>query len=408
MSSRPRQIASLGRTAVLLSAMLALEVAAAAQTAPDYSRFTAAKFIPFTQADSILAPRSTTPKLRVAIGGQNHDLAMDTGSTGIMLPASVLPAPLREAAAQCQQSQQGWEFLSSSKLLWVGCWIPTEVQFLDTNGAVLATAAVPVLAIQQEVVCPHFSETANKPVCPGTPLGPAKTGISYMGVGFGREHDGQPQGTPDKNPLLNITRIENAPVQQGTMRNGYIITSKGVHVGLTSANTAGFAYMQLAQSEIPGAPRDDWQQASICVMVDGSPCVPGSVLIDTGIPQMYLSIPENIPVRTVKEPDLSNKEIQITALREGSQVTVRFPGNDAVAFYTFTVGDRENLMTPAQVILPQSNEGKAPPTFVNTGRHFLRRFDVLFDAYLGLLGLRWTGPAGSPEGGLVAAGSKTP
>ena len=228
-----------------------------------------------------------------------------------------------------------------------------------------------------------------------------------MGVGFGREHDGQPQGTPDKNPLLNITSIDGKPVQPGTMRSGYILTPQGVHVGLTPAKTSGFAYTKLSCSQ----PRD-CSQAPICVAVDGSSCAQGSVLVDTGIPQMYLSVPPGVPVRTQSVPDPSNRALQICALRNGSRVTVRFGAPNAIAFYSFVVAQSPAQPTqPTLVLLPPSTAGSPPacvppsgapgrPAFVNTGGNFLQGFDVLFDADGGLFGLRWNGPAGSPEGGL--------
>ncbi|EPX58030.1 hypothetical protein D187_004319 [Cystobacter fuscus DSM 2262] len=70
-----------------------------------------------------------------------------------------------------------------------------------------------------------------------------------------------------------------------------------------------------------------------------------------------------------------------------------------IASYTFTVGNTPppNPLQPAQVIT--STKGKS--AFVNTGRHFLRGFDVLYDADGGFFGLKWTGAADSAVGGLT-------
>lgn len=85
------------------------------------------------------------PMLRFAIQGRSYMGVMDTGSTGVMVSASTLPG---YTPNPCQGTSNftGWEFLSSSKRLWVGHWIPQEINFLDASGAVLATAKVPVLA----------------------------------------------------------------------------------------------------------------------------------------------------------------------------------------------------------------------------------------------------------------------
>jgi hypothetical protein len=311
---------------------------------------------------------------------------MDTGTTGIMLSASQIPGYTPKTACQDTSSFTGWEFLSSSKRLWVGHWIQEEIDFLDAGGATVATAKVPVLAVECETLCPHYNEKTAQPACPGQNLVPARPTIHYVGVGFGREHDGQPQGTPDKNPLLNIVRIGGAPVGPGTMRSGYILTPQGVQVGLTAANTSGFAYTPLTGPKHSSDPRD-WPQARICVVVDGSACSPGSVLVDTGIPQMYLSVPPNVPLQAGQAPDLSDPKRIVSVLKNGSRVTVRFPGDpNPVATYGFAVGQK-NPISPPQVILPRSGA----PTFVNTGGYFLQSFDVLFDADGGLFGLRGTG-----------------
>jgi hypothetical protein len=102
----------------------------------------------------------------------------------------------------------GSSFLSSSKRLWVGHWVPLTVTFLDQNDKPVATSFVPVLGVEQEVICPSYVQGTT---CPDQPLQQATGDIIYMGVGFAREHDHQPQGTPDKNPLLNLTSIGQKP-----------------------------------------------------------------------------------------------------------------------------------------------------------------------------------------------------
>ena len=70
-----------------------------------------------------------------------------------------------------------------------------------------------------------------------------------MGVGFGREHDHQTQSGPDRNPFLRIAHIaerERDGESTHEMRRGYIVTRRGVHLGLTAGNTRGdFHWLQL-------------------------------------------------------------------------------------------------------------------------------------------------------------------
>jgi len=397
--------------AILLAAALVSDVAAVAQTAPDYSRFTAARFIPFVAPLRAATDPSSyhPPELRFAIDGKRYVGVMDTGSTGVMLSAKRLPGYRRETAAQYPL---GWEFLSSSKRLWVGRWIPKQINFLDARGAVLATATVPVLAVERETICPLYDEKKDRAECPHKKLHPASPDIHYVGVGFGREHDGQPQGTPDKNPLLNITSINGTPVKLGTMCSGYIIQTQGVHVGLTPSITKGFAYTKLSCPAPPD--QRNCSQAPICVSVNGSSCAPGSVLVDTGIAQMYLSVP-GLPLKAGPDPQSQTRCI----LQNGNQVTVRFGAPNAMAFYSFVV-DQLSPMQPPKVFLPgyvqpgctlpappssQSPSSSVPSAFVNTGGNFYQGFDVLFDADHGFFGLRWTGPPDSPQGGLIPGSS---
>jgi hypothetical protein len=82
-------------------------------------------------------------------------------------------------------------------------------------------------------------------------------GIQVMGVGFGREADGQPQGTPDKNPFLNLVSIDGKPASENrSLRNGYIINKDGIKIGLTERNTAGMKFAKLVQRHGAQDPRD--------------------------------------------------------------------------------------------------------------------------------------------------------
>jgi hypothetical protein len=365
---------------------------ALAEPGPDLHAYTAARFVPF--ANPSKGPNAFTdpPKLSFLVqapdGGASRQftMIMDTGTNGVVISASDLPGYTAVG------NPQGWEFLSSSKLLWVGHWIPRELVFLDASGNQLATATVPVLAVETQYTCPGWSELANQPACADsqkTVTMPA--GIAYMGVGFGREHDGQPQGTPDKNPLLNLTAIDGEGIRLGTYRAGYIITPNGVHVGLSAANSRGFAWLKLhgrsldkRGNPVSDDPRD-WPQASMAVSVNGGASQSGSVLIDTGIAQMYLTVshPSQLPTQSVRNPSL--KGAAATGLASGAEVTVSFPGvNRPVAQYSFTVGDTANEAAPSVVLVTHGDM----PAFVNTGRHLLRAYEVAFDADGGWFGFR--------------------
>jgi hypothetical protein len=108
-----------------------------------------------------------------------------------------------------------------------------------------------------------------------------------MDVRFGRQGDGQPQGTPDKNVLLNVFRINGVDVRL-TICQGYIIRAtheNGVTVGITRFNTVGFHNINLAPGINHATDSRDWAAVPMAVSVNGSPYVPGSAVIDTGIDQ---------------------------------------------------------------------------------------------------------------------------
>ncbi|WCM93019.1 hypothetical protein M5C99_22250 [Acidovorax sp. NCPPB 2350] len=389
------------RAAILHAAALLACSAAFAQTppaaGPSLRPDTTARFIPFVfprgerPAPMTLAPQLAfevrmPPDARVPAPARSFTVTMDTGSTGVVISAVDLPGYSRNEEAR--PANLGWEFLSSSKRLWIGHWVVRDLAFRDASGGEVV-ARVPVLAVEKEMICPGWSEKANRPDCEKpTSTTESPGGIAYMGVGFGREHDGQPQGTPDKNPLLNIAAIDGQPAPKGTVHGGYIVTKYGVHAGLTTANAEGFRSVKLqpgsllANGEPASTDPRDWQQATMAVSVNGGAPEAGPVLVDTGIAQMYLTVADPAALPTKEIPNPSRKGRTATGLKEGTPVQVMFPGAQApVAQYDFRVGD---AAAPQAVLVNKPGS----PAFVNTGRHMLRQYDVLFDAEGGWFGLR--------------------
>ncbi|MDA8523498.1 hypothetical protein [Acidovorax sp. NCPPB 4044] len=401
------------RTAILHTAALLACGAAAAQTPPTGSAppatasasaatgpvlrpDTTARFIrfemprgdwsaPMTNAPQLRFEVRVPPDARVPAPPRAFTVTMDTGSTGVVISAVDLPGYSRNEEAR--SANEGWEYLSSSKRLWIGHWVVRDVVFNPGSGEVIAR--VPVLAVEKEMICPGWDEKANRPDCEKpTSTTESPPGIAYMGVGFGREHDGQAQGTPDKNPLLNIAEIDGQPVARGSLHGGYVVTKHGVHAGLTPANAEGFRSVKLqpgsllANGERASSDPRDWQQATMAVSVDGGAPETGPVLVDTGIAQMYLTVADPTALPTAQIPNPSRRGRTTTGLKDGTRVQVMFPGAQSpVAEYDFRVGD---AAAPQSVLV--NSPGR--PAFVNTGRHMLRQFDVLYDAEGGWYGLR--------------------
>lgn len=362
---------------VVVACLLAGTIPAVAQGSPDYSSFNASVCIPFANPPQS-QPFTEPPKLSFSVaGGQVKTVTMDTGSVGIAIAYDQIP----NYQQLKKSSKPGYQFLSSSKILWKGSWVQATVTFYKADGRTpVATASVPVLAVEQQAVCQDYPGDGT---CGKTPLRSAQgSQIAYMGVGFGREEDHQPQGTPDKNPLLNLATIAGQPLAAGNLNKGYIIGSTGVTVGLTQTNTRSFSFIKLTpNSEYQG----DWTPASMCVEINNSKCFPGKILVDTGIPQSYVTVPTAAKFTTVEAMDASEHSRRIQVLAPGTQVTVNLPGvPDPIAVDSFTVG-QQTPVEPLQVIPLQSD---MKPTFINTGRHFLRKYQFLFDARNGYVGLK--------------------
>lgn len=369
-------------------------------------------FIPWVPGSLATDALPWTSSVRVPFCLDHQDycytVTLDTGSTGMILSAADLENYDKSKASAFPV---GWHFLTSSKVLYIGNWIPRNLTFptgtsplldkgyasIDSIGTSI-TAEIPILAVTRSVICPGYNSTTGGPDCPPS-AEPTRDRdmpehITYMGVGFGRQYNGQPQGNPDKNPFLNIIAINGTPISSSQMHAGYVITDKGIDVGLTTKNSEAFGMVKLERQRGDQGDKRDWAQTPACLAVSEkkkSPdCVAGTVLVDTGISQMYLTIPSSIPVNRTQEKSASSGKL-VSVLGDGQTVSVRIGGGtskideDDGFTYSFLVGDKTDALVPPQVITTVSDVKKP---FVNTGRYFLRTHDVLFDAENGFYGIR--------------------
>jgi hypothetical protein len=97
-----------------------------------------------------------------------------------------------------------------------------------------------------------------------------------MGVGFAIS--GHADGGAARNPLLHLT------YQGEKLRRGYIIRAQGLEAGLTSANTDGFAFVELQRN----ADGEDWTQPLGTLGLPNNFSVNAPVLVDTGLDEMLL------------------------------------------------------------------------------------------------------------------------
>jgi hypothetical protein len=354
-------------------------------TVPYYIDSTAPSEAPFTEAVRV------NVELRKGNESTRYHPIIDTGTCGYVVSIDGFPGWSQELA---DAGEKGWEFLSSSKKLYSGHWIPVDMFFIDAP--VETKARLPVLVVEESIICPHYNVTRDTNTCPDSE-GVASnvthhpTNISLFGVGFGRRKDGQPQASPDKNPFLNVIGINKTTIDTDIYRNGYMLDPHSITLGLTSLNTKDFIkWHALKRGDLWDTDHRDWQAVQACFGVDNTACVEGSLLIDTGIAHAYLTLPNGTQIR--QHTDMSpSTHTPVQALDNGTVVHLKVHGDFGYAVdQDFLLGSINGIRTgpvPNMVIVSLNNITEKEP-FLNTGRHFLRKWEVAFDAFGGRFGFR--------------------
>ncbi|KAM6527484.1 hypothetical protein FSOLCH5_003554 [Fusarium solani] len=309
---------------------------------------------------------------------------VDTGSTGIVHPASRLSIRTTDATTP------GHLYLSSSRILYVGVWVDRYVWF-DRRGPHEIKSRVPVLAVQRKYE--HCASYTSGDTCPGGVETSVGT-ITIMGIGVGRTYDGQDQSTPDKNVLLNIASIRGRAVAAPDYSPGWIIDKTGITVGLTATNWMPFP-PHVVRLPLPSPPGAGPLHLRAYGEIPGSYSVATvgpvdcSILIDTGIDYSSMRSHDPLPVGFPRDSTTYK-------LADGNHVTVRFGRGffGTIFSETWEVGDwgippKNCDITPCYVNVHQDT---AHPSFVNTGRHLLRKWKIAFDAVDGRVGFARADP----------------
>lgn len=297
---------------------------------------------------------------------------MDTGSTGLAMSGHDLGF---DDLTDFSAYPNGTEYLSSSRRFWSGYWVPSIVTFPTQSGEVVAQ--IPVLVVVQNGTCLQLANDGSCIKLTNAVSWP--TGIRYMGVGFGRWSNQQPQALPDRVTLTNIVSINGEEVD---MHAGYIVNRTGVQLGLTASNTQGFNETALDFRTNSTSP-SDWNMVNMSLAIDDLAWNCGQALFDTGVSQSYILVDQATYDQSQKEV-FSGHQI----LRPGTNVNI-FVGNisSPIASYSVIANDT-NPLNPAlgQFVMEKPDPTRLP--FINTGRHFYNSFDTLFDAECGRFGLR--------------------
>lgn len=309
-----------------------------------YANYTQTYTVPYSNAPAFTNLTSTLKVQAQVNGGTVSSYTVDTGSVGVVVPASEVPNLPTNAPA-------GSLTYSSSGLKLTGVWATLPMTFpgavRSDSGNAVATATVPVLAV-------------TSGTCTGTGVnsGSCTGAIPHMlGVGFGRGTD--VTTAPTYNPFLNL-----AEMGAGTMRRGYTISRAGITLGLTTTAVSGYTRQTLVSAGTPAAgTHNDWTTPSGSFAIGGT-TYSGVVLLDTGLLNMIVE-DAGIP--------------QSGTVTGGTSMSVTL----GTQSYSFKAGD-SGAQTPTSVSYASASHG----TFVNTGLRALGHFDLLFDADGGYFGLK--------------------
>lgn len=343
---------------------------------------------------------------------------VDTGSTGIVLPAKDIPGFTKN---HCTTRNSGFHYLTSSNILYKGCWLTQDIYFnVGRTLQPVVHARVPVLAVTQRIQCRSDTDdrtvistgdctnkdrTDEDPTC--DPLATTRICFGILGIGWGRLDDGQPQGTSDKNPLINIVDMTIPTFDIRRLYKGFIVQKDGITVGLTDGNTLNLDFGDLTEHPNvtapppppgTGGPTRNWNLLPACIWMDAedpktADCQPVSALLDTGIPQSYF----RTPTTSGHLPPRDSMSLDVTA---GTAITVSFmkstpstwrPVHPAESFrvkvFGSTAAERKHDVSPTYM-RAYAKDGYVVGTFFNSGMRVFRRYEVCHDAQAGRVGFR--------------------
>ena len=330
--------------------------------APDLVAGAKSVFLPYLNAPLAGSPLHHSPKLGLAVnGGRPIRAVMDTGSLGVVVSARLIPD-----FDTLEVLKPGELTYTSSGRIMKGVWVKARVTLSGTNGAEVTTRPIPVLAVTH-VDCTRTARRCRPRANP--------TGIAMIGVGFARGGEVEKLGLADRNAFLSLPGMGTADAP-ATVRRGYLVTRRGVYLGLSTESAKGMDFIKLARAQ----GRAGWAPTPVCLSLGGrTPAACGTALVDTGVSTMYLTLPPaQLAGQTQPNP------AGVATLAGGTGLRIAFGPGGAGPSYTFTAGDRTDPSAPNAIILV-NQPGRV---FVNTSVRLLNRFDYLYDADGGFVGFR--------------------
>ncbi|MEI8309807.1 MAG: hypothetical protein WCH98_03530 [Verrucomicrobiota bacterium] len=387
-----------------------------------YSAYANSYFLDYVNGTSFAPGGTSDVQVSVTIDGTSHSFNVDTGSRGLYASSTEL-GPHFADPQNLPGAYPGQIQLTSSHRYNSGYWVPTTLSFAvkDQNGvSKTVTSSVNILDVTTLSAQAGYTATygVNTSVAGyngtvnldggGTvhvtsnpdPTGPAhivslsnSQQISYannipgliipasnFGIGF--DLGGAPGGTGpvdnNRNQIYNAL-INLDEMKAGTLVAGYIVKSNGIQLGLTASDT-NYGYTTLNPTGLTSNnSQPDWQTPmGQTVVNDGNSTTtngPGSIVMDSGIPQAYISAP---------------------GLTTISGMSVYLMNSGGAVGYNIDLTDASNALNPSAIDIsaPGTNgtysqtQGPYQPYFFNTGRNVFAAFDMLYDAGNGFMGVQ--------------------
>lgn len=333
----------------------------------------------------------------LSIPGGKSDIrvTIDTGSTGIVVSSHNVPPQ-----TFAESTKEGHILYNSSNKYFAGKTIRTQVGFTMEDNRTVQTTPIDILAVSCEcrvsqtaptnstkphpAQCSTYNGTAPTKGAKNSSLTqcqPARDSIAMMGVGFDRQGR-----TSSINPFLNLV----VPPEH-TIHPGYIISERGLFLGLTNDNIKPFKMLQLKQKNVQSSV--EWSQPMACTTIsapNGTPAAKlcGGFLMDTGIDFMFLSFSsDQRPPQSTADSKGPFDGAARTILAPGWKSTVSITGSTPDPLFSYSQTAVQTDQTPGSGQTVAVWAGANSKTgFMNTGRRLLQSGAYLFDQQCGRMG----------------------
>ena len=302
--------------------------------------------------------------IQAAIGASAdtfHQYTVDTGSLGVLVPQSQVPA-VNLTSGETQiigPAGPGVKYYDSNGgHTFKGQYWLAPVTFLLSDGTTsVSTHPIKILVL------------------------PDSDPLNYMGIGFDRNSTkpGDYFDSPTDNAFLNVTDTN---AHGSDVSAGFTITPNLITLGVTS--TDGFQTTALSPNQcVPG----DYAGAPGCFSFPAkSAAFCGTMLMDTGIGDMYLNLRRGARPAGLNHcaggPNCVVPDLTVVQINSGTTTV------SPQMCYQFTTGATNSPpITPEPSSVNWSTTASDPTMkFVNTGRHPLAWFTYLYDSACGQIG----------------------